>query len=157
MITKVEEQKHNRVKGRVAAGVALDEQAKMQVVVMQGDSASVVDDQQHDSEEGRIAAGVTIDKQDVGGAKDAVTDDHHVDKAKSNVFHVQDDAANGGIVDRQQDVSALAGLIVEDQPNSILKGGLSAKKMKDGCHLGERNKKKELHRLPSSSRRLVNA
>ncbi len=95
---------------------------------MEGDGASVIKEQQHDSGEGRIAAGVTIDEYDVGGTKDAVTDDHHVDKAKSNVFCVQDNAVNGGIVDRSQDVSTLAGLVVEDQPNTILKGGLSAKK-----------------------------
>ncbi len=63
------------------------------------------------------------------GAKGADIDDHHVDKVKRNVLHVQDDAANGGIIDGQQYVSALAGLIgeqqndrtkcsvVEDQPN----------------------------------------
>ncbi len=119
VITKVDEQQHNRVKGRIAAGVALDEQAEMQVVAMQGDGVSVVDEQHHDSGEGKIATGVALVEQDVDRANGAITDDHHVDKAKRNVLHVQDNAANGRIVDGQQDVSALAGLIGEQQNDRI--------------------------------------
>ncbi len=67
VIAKVDEQKNDRVKGMVATGTTLNEQAEMRVVVMKGDGSSVIDKQQHDSGEGRIATGVTLDEQDVGG------------------------------------------------------------------------------------------
>ncbi len=79
----------------------------------------MVDEQQHDSGERRISSGVALDEQDVDGTKGTVNDHHHVDKVKRNVLHVKDNAANGGVLDEQQDVSTLAGLIEEQQNNRI--------------------------------------